>query len=305
MKLHYLSILPRQLFYCLLLASTLIACSDNDTPPTPGIPPIHMNVSDSLAMIEVYQALGMKGWDLKDIYTWVGVTGEANDPTTNEIRIVGFEAYAFSENPKETIPEALKKLTELRILVLTGRNLEGNIPEWLGEMENLQYLALGESSRISGPIPPQLGNLKKLQQLKIVSCNVSGEIPKELGNLENLTQLEICKTKVSGTIPKELAKLKKLEKVLFMENQLSGTFPIEIVSDKEFYMNCDDNCITELPFDFWKDECIGEVILTHNMLTGKIPDFVFKTKKWKWADMIIGEQKEGYGYDNYSYNKNK
>lgn len=296
----------RILYFLMLLPvwgmlSTLAGCSEEKDLPQ-GPPPIHLNVEDSLAMVDIYHALGLRGWDLTDIYSWEGIEGEVNDPTTNEIRIVGFLCTRYM-NPKGKIPEDLKRLTALRKLIVAGDLLEGEIPSWLGEMENLLYLGIGDSDLLTGTIPESLGNLKNLQRLEITNCRfVTGEIPKSLGNLENLTYLAIGRTGVYGEIPKELSKLKKAEVISLRWNHLSGTFPIEITQDRFIDIDCAYNNITELPFAVWKDEYPGTPPkLFMNRLSGEIPEWVFKTKKWEeYNGYSIGKQQDGYGYSNYT-----
>jgi len=294
--LYFLVLLPA---WGMLLA--LAGCSEEKDLPK-GPPPIHLNVADSLAMVDIYHALGLSGWDLTDIYSWEGIEGLADDPATNEFRIIGFTCTS-AMRPKGEIPEAFKRLTALRKLVIAGKFLKGEIPSWLGEMESLVYLGIKNADNLTGEIPEELGNLKNLIRLDIVNCkNISGEIPKSLGNLENLIDLYIYGTGVSGEIPKELSKLKNIEGINFSNNQLSGTFPIEIVQNHAFGMDCSNNNITELPFEIWKDEYVGvPPILDGNRLSGEIPEWVFKTNKWEvHSSIVIGKQQEGYGYSNYT-----
>lgn len=293
--LYFLMLLP-----VLGMLSTLAGCSEEKDLPK-GPPPIHLNVEDSLAMVDIYHALGLSGWDLTDIYSWEGIEGLADDPATNEFRIIGFTCTS-AMRPKGEIPEAFKRLTALRKLVIAGKFLQGEIPSWLGEMESLVYLGIKNADNLTGEIPEELGNLKNLIRLDIVNCkNISGEIPKSLGNLENLTDLLISGTSVSGEIPEELSKLKKIERLDLRDNELSGTLPIEIMRDRVFGMDCSNNNIEELPFEIWKDEYIGvPPILDGNRLSGEIPEWVFKTNKWEvHSSIVIGKQQEGYGYSNY------
>ena len=62
---------------------------------------------------------------------------------------------------------------------------------------NLRY------NRMSGTIPPTLGNLSDLIYLDLQGNQLSGTIPSELGNLSNLTILRIDSNQLSGTIPSD------------------------------------------------------------------------------------------------------
>ena len=59
-------------------------------------------------------------------------------------------------------------------------------------------------NNLSGPIPPELGNLSALEGLNLSFNDLSGPIPPELGNLSDLEYLDLGFTGVSGCIPSEL-----------------------------------------------------------------------------------------------------
>ena len=50
-------------------------------------------------------------------------------------------------------------------LDLQRNALSGNIPAELGNLTNLNFLALNTNRRLSGSIPPELGNLVDLRYL--------------------------------------------------------------------------------------------------------------------------------------------
>ena len=57
-----------------------------------------------------------------------------------------------------------------------------------GEPMRVLQLALYEYG-LTGVIPPELGDLDRLDELFLVSNELGGEIPAELARLENLTSL--------------------------------------------------------------------------------------------------------------------
>ena len=57
-------------------------------------------------------------------------------------------------------------------------------------LSNLEVLVLGTNG-LSGPIPPELGQLTRLTSLHLHGNQLSGSIPVELGNLTGLTRLRI------------------------------------------------------------------------------------------------------------------
>ena len=59
--------------------------------------------------------------------------------------------------------------------------------------------------------------------------------------------------------------------------------------------------IESFPFEFWKDDNPNyPPYLRGNCLKDEIPEWVFKTQKWKYfARVTINPQKDDYGYSNY------
>lgn len=254
----------------------------------------YLNKKDSTLMVEIYNKIGPWGyeWDLENVQTWGGVS-IALDTLFNEYRIVGFNY--FGEFVGE-FPEEFCQLTELRKLGLGGGSLGGCIPSSIKQLQKLEWLYIGKND-ISGEIPPEIGKLKKLTQLTIGENNISGKLPKELGELTNMERMIIMSTNISGEIPKTLSKLKKAKLIHLSKNKLEGTFPIEIIND-ECVINCTYNNITEVSFDIWNDKHTYYIPdFQFNRLSGEIPEWVYKTERWKHYHFKVENQQENYGYD--------
>ena len=113
------------------------------------------------------------------------------------------------------------------VLYLYDNGLSGPIPPELGNLADLVYLSLG-SNELSGPVPAELGNLSNLVRLYLYENALSGSIPPELGNLANLETLELSFNALSGPIPTEFANLSNLEILSLSFNALSGTVPVAL-----------------------------------------------------------------------------
>ena len=83
------------------------------------------------------------------------------------------------------------------------------------------------SNNVSGPIPPELGDLTKLERMNLRDNDVSGAIPPELGGLVQLERLDLQGNSLTGPIPPELGDLANLRLVRLGNNQLSGPIPPE------------------------------------------------------------------------------
>ena len=113
-------------------------------------------------------------------------------------------------------------------LILTDKRLSGEIPPELGNLSNLTRLHLDENE-LSGEIPSEFGRAN-LTNLWLYRNQLSGEIPSELGNLANLQWLRLYRNQLSGEIPSEFSNLSDLEVLELWGNQLSGEIPSELGS---------------------------------------------------------------------------
>lgn len=83
---------------------------------------------------------------------------------------------------------------------VSGNKLEGEIPQNLYNLTNLEFLDLHQN-QLNGSIPSNLGNLSRLQYLDLSHNSLSGSIPSSLGNLKNLTHFNLSSNNLSGVIP--------------------------------------------------------------------------------------------------------
>ena len=110
---------------------------------------------------------------------------------------------------------------------LHSNDLSGPIPPELGNLSNLVELLLTRNRKLSGSIPPELGNLSNLSYLRLSYNQLSGSIPPELGNLSGVRYFYLYDNQLSGPIPPELGNLSNLVELLLNNNQLNGSIPPE------------------------------------------------------------------------------
>ena len=122
--------------------------------------------------------------------------------------------------------DANSRVTEL---LLWDNNLTGSIPPELGNLTKLETLYL-DRNQLSGPIPSEIGSLSNLNYLALNGNQLTGSIPPELGNLTKLETLYLDRNQLSGPIPSQLGNLTKLEALYLNRNQLSGPIPSELGS---------------------------------------------------------------------------
>ncbi|MFN2197478.1 MAG: leucine-rich repeat domain-containing protein, partial [Anaerolineales bacterium] len=96
--------------------------------------------------------------------------------------------------------------------------LSGMIPPQIGDLSRLEILNL-TFNYITGNIPPEIGNLTNLVCLQLSANELSGGIPSEIGNLTELRNLALSGNYLTGNIPQEIGNLANLETLYIFENQ--------------------------------------------------------------------------------------
>ena len=114
-------------------------------------------------------------------------------------------------------------------LNLKNNKLSGSIPPELGNLSHLENLIMSKN-HLSGSIPPELGNLSNLQRVDLSWNELSGSIPPELGNLGNLQRIDLSRNHLSGSIPAELGNINFLNGLKLNGNQLSSEIPTSLIN---------------------------------------------------------------------------
>ncbi|KAL8106404.1 hypothetical protein AgCh_029969 [Apium graveolens] len=95
-------------------------------------------------------------------------------------------------------------------IALSGKNVEGDIPPELNNMDGLIELWLDGNS-FQGPIP-DISNLINLQILHLENNKLTGPLPSYLGSLPSLRELYVGNNSLTGDIPSALLKGKVILK---------------------------------------------------------------------------------------------
>ncbi|KDO40879.1 hypothetical protein CISIN_1g001036mg [Citrus sinensis] len=80
-------------------------------------------------------------------------------------------------------------------------------------------------NKLVGHIPPQIGNLTRIQTLNLSHNNLTGTIPLTFSNLRHIESLDLSYNKLSGKIPRQLVDLNTLAIFIVAYNNLSGKIP--------------------------------------------------------------------------------
>lgn len=116
---------------------------------------------------------------------------------------------------------------------LESRNwlTEAPLGEWYGVSTNEtgRVGSLGLSDKdLTGPIPPEVGNLAALEVLDLNGNNLTGPIPREISNLTALQKLRLAGNQLTGPIPPEIGNLAALKRLYLDGNRLVGRIPAEL-----------------------------------------------------------------------------
>ena len=79
--------------------------------------------------------------------------------------------------------------------------------------------------RLTGTVPPELGEIAELRTLVLSRNYLNGSIPPELGSLTKLWFLDLSENYLSGSIPPELDNLTNLGRLLLIGNRFTGCIP--------------------------------------------------------------------------------
>ncbi|XP_055801111.1 receptor-like protein Cf-9 homolog [Solanum dulcamara] len=131
------------------------------------------------------------------------------------------------------IASAICNLKTLVILDLRNNNLEGTIPQCLGEMnENLWNLDLS-NNRLSGTINTtfRIGNY--LQVISLHGNKLTGKVPRSLINCKHLKLLDLGNNELNDTFPNWLGDLPDLQILSLRSNRFYG--PIKSLGNRNLF----------------------------------------------------------------------
>jgi len=162
--------------------------------------------------------------------------------------------------------------TKLAYLRLSGNNLSGIVPPSLQNLSGLINLNLSINS-FNGTIDGWVGSLKKLQSLDLHGNSFVGSIPPSFGNLTMLIRLSLAKNEFEGPIPDSLTNCSYLLDLDLSRNMLEGPIPAKIGS---FYnliaLDLSKNSLTGvIPPTISNITHLQKLVLQENELVGSIP----------------------------------
>ena len=171
-------------------------------------------------------------------------------------------------------------------IFLPWNNLTDSIPPELGELARLEVLAL-YGNNLTGRIPPELGKLTKVRDLSLSSNKLEGPIPPEIGGMVSVDTMFLSGNDLSGPIPAEFGNLVNLELLWLFENGLSGPLPAEFGKLKKLKIMAlsDNNFEGPLPPELGDMTALEDISLARNKITGSIPAELGKLQNLKFLGL--------------------
>uniref|UniRef100_A0A0D9WRI9 Receptor kinase-like protein Xa21 n=1 Tax=Leersia perrieri TaxID=77586 RepID=A0A0D9WRI9_9ORYZ len=171
------------------------------------------------------------------------------------------------------IPPILGNLTMLNRLSLDENMLSGPVPSSLGSCP-LEFLNL-EYNQLVGPIPKEIFLISTLSDFASFQGNkLTGILPPEVGDLINLNRLDISGNRISGPIPTSLAKCRSLQYLNMQENLFEGTIPSSIEQLKGLLVLdlSKNNLSGQIPEFLARMQGIASLNISFNNFEGQVPE---------------------------------
>jgi len=168
--------------------------------------------------------------------------------------------------------------------------LTGTLPPELGDLSRLQVVELWVN-QLRGPIPAGLGNLSELISLDLSNNQFTDPFPVQLGSLTKLQNLSLAHNQIGGAIPTILGEMKSLDTLNLSHNQFSGPIPEELgnlANLTQLYLS--HNRLSGLiPAMFGNLSKLFELDLSYNQLLGSVPELVTHIDQHRlWGNQLDG-----------------
>ncbi|KAL6839790.1 hypothetical protein ACP4OV_030478 [Aristida adscensionis] len=171
------------------------------------------------------------------------------------------------------IPASLfNGLSQLIVVDLQKNSFFGHIPDF-HEKSALQILSLSYNN-LSGSIPPTIGNVSSLTEIRLQENLLTGSIPETLSQIHNLGVLTLGYNELSGYVSPELCNISSLRIFDLGGNNLSGLIPPSIgnsLRNLELLVMSDNRIQGSIPASLANASKLELIDLSDNSLAGPVP----------------------------------
>ncbi|KAK9056074.1 hypothetical protein SSX86_027161 [Deinandra increscens subsp. villosa] len=194
-----------------------------------------------------------KNWSAKtSVCDWEGITCGFQSRTQ---RVIALDLSYMGL--VGTISPHIGNLSFLSLLSLYNNSFHGSIPPEIAQLRRLEEVYIG-GNNLTGILPlSYFNNMSKLEMLYLDRNNFTGTLsPYILDGMESLKTLYISHNSLHGNIPKELGNRSCLQNFSVANNQLTGF----------------------VPPTFFNQSCLRNIDLSVNGLSGRLPDVMCNDK---------------------------
>ncbi|XP_060672725.1 receptor-like protein 7 [Ziziphus jujuba] len=186
-----------------------------------------------------------------------------------------------------TVPSFLANFSSLTSLLLGDCGLQGEFPNRIFQLPNLQVLNLRNNPGLTGYLPEFHSN-SSFEVLLLYNTSFSGKIPTSIKNLHLMLQLDFGACRLSGLVPSSLGKLTRLTFLDLSENNFEGNqFPSFLRNLTQLTNLWLNKCqlTSEIPGWLGKLTQLTDLGLYINNLHGHIPSSLGKLTSLTYLDL--------------------
>ncbi|XP_042510859.1 receptor-like protein EIX2 [Macadamia integrifolia] len=190
--------------------------------------------------------------------------------------------YLFSTQLSGSIPASIGNLSSLRTLYLSETQITGPIPISIGRLSSLRDLDLSSNQIMDATIPESIGELSELVYLRISNSSWRGVISechfKNVKSLKTLDiELEATNKPLIFEVRRDWIPTFSLESISMSDVQMGPNFPSWLATQKNLSTIILTNVgISDtIPNSFWKlcaRQWIDTLDLTRNHIRGRVPN---------------------------------
>lgn len=130
-----------------------------------------------------------------------------------------------------------KRITALHLANVT--ELSGSVPMEVSGLVHLQRLELYNNIGLGGTLPSELGQLNDLQYLYLHETSLTATVPSQWGRLGQLRELFLSHSNLTGDMPDTVCQLRKAGALDALHADCGAPFPPKLNCP---YPECCTNC---------------------------------------------------------------